>query len=84
MGKIKKFKLPRLRAASRGDMFDRAFWDEFYWQEDASARRSMRPMHREQEEEREVTVTIRDTRTGEEWEFVGVRMVYEGKKGLAS
>ncbi len=84
MAKIKKLKLPRLRATSQEDMFDQAFWDEFYWQEDQSARRSMLPERKLQEQVREVTVTIRDARTGEEWQFQGVKMVYEGKKGLAS
>ena len=84
MAKIKKLKLPRLRATAQEDMFDQAFWDEFYWQEDQSARRSMLPSRGSQEQVREVTVTIKDDKTGEEWEFCGVKMVYEGKKGLAS
>lgn len=84
MGKIKRHKLPQLRAVSQGDIYDRAFWDEFYWQDEASARRSMLADRGVREEVREVTVTIKDSRTGEEWEFQGVKMVYEGGRKATS
>ena len=83
MGKIKKIKVPKLHATSQGDIFDRAFWDEFYRREDASVQRATLTTENERDG-RDVTVTIRDEATGEEWEIRGVKLMSEGKKRLAS
>ncbi len=79
MARIKKIKMAGWRKVIKGDVADKAFWNEFSRREEISAKKVLMGVE-ELGQGKPVTITVRDEETGQEWVIEGVKVMREKDK----